>query len=185
MVSSVGAERKHGAGLIDGLARSEELLAATGTNVLILRCGYYFPNLLGSLDAIKGGVLPTTQAADVPMPWVDPRDVAEVAVARLLAADWTGVDVQAVHGPADLSWAQVAAIVAAATGREVELTVGTDDEARASLREAGMSPAAVEGVIGMTAGLREGFTPEQKRSAVTTTPTPLDGWVYSNLRPLL
>jgi hypothetical protein len=48
-----------------------------------------------------------------------------------------------------------------------------------------MSPAAVEGVIGMTAGLREGFTPEQKRSAVTTTPTPLGGWVYSNLRPLL
>jgi uncharacterized protein YbjT (DUF2867 family) len=185
MISSVGAERKHGAGLIDGLARNEEALAATGTNVLILRCGYFFTNLLGSLDAIKAGVLSTALEPDVATPWVDPRDVGEVAAARLLAADWTGVEIQGMHGPADLSWTRVAEIVTAATGRAVKVRTETDDETRAALSAAGMTPAAVEGVVAMTAALRGGFTPEQARSPLTTTPTTLDGWIYAHLRPLL
>jgi uncharacterized protein YbjT (DUF2867 family) len=66
LISSVGAERRYGAGLIDGLARTEELLA--GGNVLTLRCGYYFTNLLGMLDELRAGTLTTTRPADAPMP---------------------------------------------------------------------------------------------------------------------
>ncbi len=182
LISSVGAEKRHGAGLIDGLARHEEALTATGSNVLILRNGYYFTNLLASLDELRSGSLTTTMPADVPMPWVDPRDVGEIAAARLLAADWTGTEIQAVHGPADLSWAQVAATVAEVTGRDVRLQVISDDEMRAGLRAAGLTEAAVEGVIGMTAGQRDGFTPEQPRSLLTTTPTTLAAWAFTNLR---
>jgi aminocarboxymuconate-semialdehyde decarboxylase len=46
------------------------------------------------------------------MPWVDPRDIAAVATGRLLAGDWTGRQVQAVHGPADLTWPEAAAALA-------------------------------------------------------------------------
>ena len=38
------------------------------------------------------------------MAWVAPRDIAEVAVTRLLSDAWSGRCVQAVHGPADLTW---------------------------------------------------------------------------------
>jgi uncharacterized protein YbjT (DUF2867 family) len=41
-LSSLGAERRHGAGLIDGRARIEEQLDATGSGILHLRCGYFF-----------------------------------------------------------------------------------------------------------------------------------------------
>ncbi len=61
----------------------------------------------------------------------------------------------------------------------------TDDEQRAVFREAGMSEVAVEGILGMAAGKREGFTPEQPRSALTTTPTSLAGWAITHLRPVL
>ena len=44
--SSVGAELRHGAGDIDGLAGTEEALDALGTSVVQLRCGYFFTNLL-------------------------------------------------------------------------------------------------------------------------------------------
>jgi uncharacterized protein YbjT (DUF2867 family) len=40
--SSVGAELRHGAGEIDGLGRTEELLDTTGTSVTHLRCGMFF-----------------------------------------------------------------------------------------------------------------------------------------------
>jgi uncharacterized protein YbjT (DUF2867 family) len=185
LLSSVGAEVKRGAGLIDGLARAEEALAGTGANVLILRGGYYFTNLLGNIDAIKSGVLTTTQDVDVPMPWVDPRDIGEIAAARLLAADWSGVEVQAVHGPADLTWGEVAQVVSEATGSRVRVKVVNDDEMRATLSASGMGDRAVDGVIGMTAGLRDGFVPEQRRSPLSTTPGSLEAWVYTHLRPLL
>ncbi|HSK61314.1 MAG TPA: NAD(P)H-binding protein [Actinomycetospora sp.] len=44
-LSSDGAEKRHGAGEIDGLARTEEALDATGAPVLHLRAGYFFSNL--------------------------------------------------------------------------------------------------------------------------------------------
>ena len=61
----------------------------------------------------------------------------------------------------------------------------TDDEQRAALRDAGMSEVAVEGIVGMSVGKREGFTPEQPRSVLTTTPSSLAGWAITHLRPAL
>jgi len=184
MISSVGAERVHGVGLIDGLARNEAELGASGAALTLLRCGYFFTNLHGTGKSLKAGLLTTTMTPDAPMPWVDPRDVAEVAAVRLLAPGWTGRTVQAVHGPADLSWADVASTLGEVLGRKIRLEVLSDDELRARLRDSGMPPNTVEGMIGMTAGLREGFTPEQPRDYVTTTPTTLAAWAWENLRGL-
>ena len=61
----------------------------------------------------------------------------------------------------------------------------TDDEQRAALRDAGMGEVAVEGIVGMSIGKREGFTPEQPRSVLTTTPGSLAGWAITHLRPAL
>ncbi|MEV6595885.1 NAD(P)H-binding protein [Actinoplanes sp. NPDC051346] len=183
-ISSVGAERRKGAGLIDGLARNERQLAETGADVLTLRCGYFFTNLVGMLDEMRAGSLTTTWPLDRRFAWVDPRDVGEVAAARLLAG-WSGSGVAAVHGPVDLSWGEVAAIVSAATGREIEARTITDGELRDLLLSAGLSEAAVAGIVGMTAGVRDDFTPEQQRDARTTTPTTLASWAFGTLRPCL
>ena len=183
-ISSIGAERRHGAGLIDGLARNEEQLAATGADLLTLRCGYFFTNLLGMLDAIKAGSLATTMSLDRPLAWVDPRDIAEVAATRLLAS-WSGHDIQAVHGPADLTWSEAADILSAATGRSIRAAQISDDDLREALLSVGMTAAAAAGVVGMTAGTRDDFSPEQQRSFVSTTPTTLSAWAYSTLRPLV
>lgn len=187
--SSVGAERRGGVGFVDGLARIEERLdaaqAETGTALLHLRCGFFMTNLLTELDGLRGGRLTTNWPLNDRMPWVDPRDVAAIAAGRLLAADWKGRQIQAVHGPGDLTWIEVAAALTAATGVLIEAQQITDDEQRAGLREGGMSEVAVEGVLGMSLGLREGFIPEQPRSALTTTPGGLSGWAITYLRPLM
>jgi uncharacterized protein YbjT (DUF2867 family) len=185
LISSVGAERRHGAGLIDGLARSEEAFTDVGAHVTVLRNGYYFTNLLGNLDELRDGRLTTTMPADRPMPWVDPRDVGEVAAARLLSEAWSGTEVQAVHGPRDLTWAEVAEIVGLVTGQKISLDVVPDETVAAGLRQAGLSDAAIGGLVGMTAGLRDDFTPEQPRTAATTTPSTLASWVASTLAPAL
>lgn len=187
--SSVGAELRQGAGFIDGLARIERQLdaaqAETGAALLHLRCGLFMTNLLGELDGLRAGRLTTNWPLAGRMPWVDPRDIAAVATGRLLAGDWSGRQVQAVHGPADLNWTEVAAALSAATGVPIRAQQITDDEQRAALRAAGMSEVAVEGILGMSLGVREGFVPEQPRSALTTTAGSLAGWAITYLRPAL
>ncbi len=183
--SSVGAEKRQGAGEIDGLARTEEFLDATGGNVLHLRCGYFFTNLLFDLDAIRAGVIPIVLPLDHPFAWVAPRDIAEVAVTRLLAADFVGRQVQAVHGPRDLSWRQVTEILTAATGVSVRAEQIADDDMRGMLSNAGFGAKAIDALVGMSTGLRDGLTAEQPRTVRTSTPTPLGGWAFDHLRPLL
>ena len=179
--SSVGAEKRHGAGEIDALARTEVALDAAGAAVTHLRCGYFFTNL--DLDAIRAGMIPVILPLDQTLPWVAPRDIAEVAVTRLLSTGWSGRSVQGVHGPADLTWPQAAEIVSAAIGRPLRAERVDDEAMRGVLRRAGMSPGLVEAVIGMSVGLREGFVPEQPRTVQTTTPTTLASWAYDVLRP--
>ncbi|MGH3916011.1 MAG: NAD(P)H-binding protein [Pseudonocardiaceae bacterium] len=184
-LSSVGAEKRSGAGEIDGLARTEEQLDATGASVLHLRCGYFFTNLLLELEALRAGVLRTAMPVDLPMPWVDPRDIGEIVAVRLLSDDWSGRQVQAVHGPEDLSFSRVAEIVSQTLGRPVRAETLSDDDLRDSLRSAGLGDKQIEGIVGMSSGLREDFVAADERSILTTTPTTLAAWAYAHLLPAL
>ncbi|WP_040156499.1 NAD(P)H-binding protein [Mobilicoccus massiliensis] len=183
--SSVGAEKRHGVGEIDGLAGTETALDALGVDVMHLRCGYFFTNLLLDLESIRVGRILTVLPMDAPMSCVAPRDIAEVAAVALLDREWSGRRVRAVHGPEDLTWSQVAGILSGELGRDVVVERIADDAMRERYLGAGMPPAMVDAVLGMSTGLRDDFTPEQQRSPDTTTSTTLRSWVREELRPLL
>ncbi|WIM92685.1 NAD(P)H-binding protein [Actinoplanes oblitus] len=185
LISSVGAELGTGAGLIDGLAHSEHAFTATGAHVHTLRCGYYYTNLLAMTGELRTGRLTTTADPDRPMPWVDPRDIGDIAAARLLSPHRTGTAVQAVHGPADLTWTQAADILSAALDTTITVHQVTDETMAARLTQTGMSTKAVAAILAMTSGLRDGFTPEQPRTPLTTTPTTLHAWAVTTLAPAL
>ncbi|MEV4356372.1 NAD(P)H-binding protein [Nonomuraea sp. NPDC049625] len=179
--SSVGAEKRHGAGEIDGLAGTEMALNETGADVTHLRCGYFFTNLLLQMDALRAGTLQVALPLDAPMSWVAPRDIAEVAATVLLNPAWSGRHVQAVHGPADLTWNDVASILSTELGRPITVERISDQAMYDQYLEAGMPPGLAEAVLGMSTGLRDGFVPEQDRTAATTTPTTLSSWVHDEL----
>lgn len=178
--SSVGAEHRTGVGEIDGLARTEELLDATGRSVTHLRCGYFFTNLLLDPGSLAEGILRTPFHLDAPMPWVDPRDIGDVGAARLLSRAWSGRHVQAVHGPADLTFEQVAEILGRVTGRPFRAERIADEDLRQALLGAGMGAAFADAMVGMAAGLRDA-TPADPRNALTTTPTTLASWAQEHL----
>ncbi|RZU60944.1 NAD(P)H-binding protein [Zhihengliuella halotolerans] len=179
--SSVGAEKRHGVGEIDGLAAIEQELEQTSASVTHLRCGYFFTNLLMDAESIRDGVLATAFDISRPMPWVAPADIAEVATARLLSRRWNGCHVQAVHGPEDLSFRQVAHTLAVTLGHPVNAHQIGDDDVRSALRQQGMPAAQIEAIVMMAAGIREDFTPENPRTYATTTPTTLTSWAAEHL----
>lgn len=183
--SSVGAELRHGVGEIDGLAATEVALDATDASVTHLRCGYFMTNLLLSPDDVAAGRLDTILPVDSPMAWVAPRDIAEVAAVRLVDSSWSGRHVHAVHGAADLSWSDVAAVLTEVLGQPVTARQVPDDAVRTALASAGMTPAQVSSIVDMSIGMRDGFVPEQPRDATTTTPTTLRAWAVEELVPLV
>jgi hypothetical protein len=61
----------------------------------------------------------------------------------------------------------------------------TDDEQRATLRDAGMGEVAVEGIVGMAAGKREGFTPGTAALGLMITPSSLASGATTHLQPEL
>lgn len=183
--SSGGAEARGGFGEIDGLALTEQRFDATGADVTHLRCGYFFTNFLMDLDSLRRGELFTTLPLDQPIAVVDPRDIGDVAAARLLSRTWSGRHTQGVLGPRDLSFGQIAGILTEAVGQTITAVQVTDADVAAQLSGLGMTEAQVDGIVGMMRGIRDDFTPEDPRDVQSTTPTPLEAWAYSILRPAL
>jgi uncharacterized protein YbjT (DUF2867 family) len=92
-LSSYGAHRLDDAGAISGLGRAEVVLnQLQGVNVLHLRAGYFYTNLLLSIDLIKKsghmGNMFTIPAGTFTL--VDPKDIARAAADALVSQDFKG-----------------------------------------------------------------------------------------------
>ena len=174
--SSGGAEARSGFGEIDGLGATEDLFNETGADVTHLRCGYFYSNLLMDADAIANGQLATTLPVDLRFPWVDPHDIASVAAVRLLSRSWSGRTTQGVHGPVDLSFTDVATILSRTVGHRVTAIQRDEDDVAAELRGFGLAEKRIDGILGMARGIQSGFSYENQRSVLTTTPTTVAAW---------
>ena len=185
-VSSEGAQLGAKGGLIEGLSRTEQLFDTTGQSVVHLRAGFFFTNFLWSVESLRQGFLAAAAPANVSLSYVDPRDIADVAVGRLLSTGWSGRHVQPVHGPTNLTFAETAKILGEVLRKPVQYVEAKDEDVRAGLLAAGfMSPETIEAFLQMYRGLREDFVSEDPRTPLTTTPTTLAAWAQANLVPIL
>ncbi|MEU6239162.1 NAD(P)H-binding protein [Kitasatospora sp. NPDC047058] len=117
---------------------AEDAVREAGTGWTVVRCAWFNQNFDESffLDPVLGGelALPTGTAAE---PFVDADDIADVAVAALTEDGHHG-EVYELTGPRLLSFADVAAELSAATGREIRFTPVSIEEYRAVLGAAGL-----------------------------------------------
>ena len=98
---------------------SERIVADSGIDWTVVRASWFNQNFSEGAfaDMVNGGVI-TLPAGDVREPFVDVDDVADVAVAALTEAGHTG-QIYEVTGPHLLTFAEAAAKLAAATGRQI------------------------------------------------------------------
>ena len=174
-LSSVGADLNEGTGVIAGLhAQEERLKQLKGTNVLLLRPVSFFENFHETLGLIKHeGINGDSVAADLAIPMVATRDIADVAAKALKARDWKGVVVRELLGPRDLSYSEATHIIGKRIGKPdlqyVQFSYA--DEAKA-LVQAGMSPSFANLYVEMTRAFNEGkVKPLMGRTPENTTPT--------------
>ncbi|PWI14526.1 NAD(P)-dependent oxidoreductase [Streptomyces sp. Act143] len=125
----------------------EQALRAGGPEWTILRPSSFASNTLGWAHALAAGEPVPNMTGDGRQGVVDPRDVAEVAVAALTGTRHAG-RTYTLTGPEAISVPDQAAVLAEVLGRPVRTVTPSRDRLREQLSASGLSEQAVEGVLG-------------------------------------
>lgn len=174
-LSSLGADLSEGTGVIAGLhAQEKRLKRLEGVNVLLLRPVSFFENFYNSLGLIKHeGINGDSVSADLAIPMVATRDIADVATKALINRNWEGVVVRELLGERDLSYSEATRIIGEHIGKPdlPYVQFSYTDEANA-LMQAGMSESFANLYAEMTRAFNEErIKPSSGRTPENTTPT--------------
>ena len=126
------------------LALQEVVDASAGAEWTILRSTWFMQNFSEDymLEHVLSGEI-RLPAGDVPTPFLDADDIAEVAVAALTEERHSG-QLYELTGPRSLTFAEAAAEIAEATGREVRYVPVSLEEHATEATEHGVPAEVVE-----------------------------------------
>jgi uncharacterized protein YbjT (DUF2867 family) len=174
-ISSIGGDRPSGTGPIAGLhAQEARLKSLTGTNVLVLRPGFFFENFLHSLDLIRHqGINGGGAAGRTTLPMIATQDIAAFAARALAARDWNGFQVRELLGQRDLSFDEATRIIGAKIGKpDLAYVQFPYADYSAALQQAGFSKSVADAYAEMDKAFDDGIVRSiEGRNAANTTPT--------------
>ena len=184
MLSSVGADRADMAG-VTRLGLVEKMLEAATPNVAVLRAGYFYENMLGSVPTIADhGAFYLPFEAEQPISMVATHDIGDAVANALLDDAWTGHVMRAVLGPVDYTFAEVARLISAAIDREVRYVTVDKDAVRGALLGFGASAAVADDLATLYVGLAE-HAGELVTRGGEASPTTMEEFVKSVLAPAI
>jgi uncharacterized protein YbjT (DUF2867 family) len=117
-----------------GAQRAEAALQASGVAWTIVRASWFAQNFSEGymVDGIRAGEL-ALPAGDIPEPFIDADDIADVAAAALTDARHRG-KLYEVTGPRSITFAKAVREIAAATGRPIRYTQVSPEAFAESMR---------------------------------------------------
>ena len=177
-LSSVGAHLSAGTGPVTGLHEQEKRLnALPGVNIVHLRPGYFMENMFFSFGLIKSqGINGSPVKPDAKISMIATKDIAGVAAKYLTARNFTGQIVHELLGPRDLTLTEATQIIGQAIGKpSLPYIQFPYEEAHKAMVSMGLSADVATLFNEMYKAFNDGtMVPTQARSAMTTTPTPLE-----------
>ena len=139
-----------------GAVRSEEALRSGGVPLTVLRSSFFAQDFSEHflLDPVLAGVvaLPT---ADVPEPFIDLEDLADVAVEMLCRDQFADTTLE-LTGPRPLTFAEAASELSRATGRRIEVVSVPPAEFVADAVAAGVPPEDAEALADLFVEVLDG-----------------------------
>jgi uncharacterized protein YbjT (DUF2867 family) len=174
-LSSIGADKPTGTGLVIGLHRFEEALnKIDGLNALYLRAGYFMENTLpqaGIIHAMDSTAGPLR--GDLKLPMIATHDIGSAAAEAVLKLDFRGHETRELLGQRDISYNEATSIIGKAIGKpDLKYTQLPDEQLRPALANMGMSSNFIQLLLEMTSALNSGYMKAlEPRSPRNTTPT--------------
>ena len=140
-----------------GHRQIEVALESSGLAWTHLRPNFFMQNFGGANNpTIKQNGQFYLAAGDGKVSFIDVRDIGAVGAAVLGDPQHRG-QALALTGPKSLDHQEAAKIIGEALGKPVSYVAIDDDAMRGALAQAGMPPAAVEGMSGLYAVVRAGW----------------------------
>jgi len=157
LLSSVGADRPNGTGVIATNRTAERQLAELGIPVAFLRAAYFMENWARVVDPVRmQGILPSLLSpVERAIPMVATDDIGRVA-ASILQEDWAGIRKIGLEGPAAYSPADIADAFARVLNRPVRPVALEPSGWAGVLAMNPFSTAAIDGFIELNRGLNSG-----------------------------
>ncbi|MEM1125853.1 MAG: NAD(P)H-binding protein [Bacteroidota bacterium] len=185
-LSSQGAHHRDGMGPVSGLGRVEEALDATEAAVRHLRPTFFMENFEAQLGAIQqAGAVFFPAPPETTTGMIATQDIARTAADWLIDRSWQGTDIVPLHGPRDYSYAEAAAVLTEALGRPVRAQQVPPEAVREQVLGYGASPDYADALVTLYTRIGRPEYVGSPRSAATTTPTTLETYVRTTLRPML
>lgn len=186
VLSSVGAHSGRGTGPVGVLLEIEDAFRAAIPHVTVLRPGFFMENFFRDVGTLaQMGKIFSPIPADKKVPLVATDDIAAAAV-RALLDPRPGHAILGLHGPEDLTYPEVAALLTEAWGRPVEYVQVRVEDARQGMLGAGFPAFAADLFAEMYQAIVDGrMDPAEPRTAETTTPTSLASFFRGTLVPAL
>ena len=155
VLSSMGAEKSSGTGLITTAHLLEEALHGQPFPVAFVRAGSFFENYLFGLQAAQGGTLSTFYApSDYKLPMIATNDIG-AQVARLLTSQWTGTRI--IELGSLVSCDELAAALGQVLGREVKAQSIPRQAWAGALEQMGMPKGGTWAYEEMIEGVNSGW----------------------------
>ena len=185
-VSALGRGWHKPAGHVTASLAMDDRIGATGVAYRALACASLMDNIARQADAIRDrGAFFQPTPGDLRLPHVAKSDVAAVASRLLLNPSWDGVAEVPLHGPADLSFDEMAATLSEVTGREVRFQEMPMGDLAGMMRGMGTSDGMAHGYVDMLTAKNEGMDTMHRPTERSDTPTSFRAWCEVELRPIL
>jgi uncharacterized protein YbjT (DUF2867 family) len=171
------------AGYVTVSLAMDDLIAGTGVDFRALTMPSFMDNLLRQVEPIKQGMFFSPVSGDRKAPTCATRDIAAVAARLLLDRTWTGQAEVPVLGPEDLSFDDMALIMAEVLGTPVRFQQIPGKAFRDQLTGRGMSEAMADGMLAMMVAKDNGLDNFAPRTPEASTPTTFRKWCEDTLKP--
>lgn len=164
-LSALGAS-DHSRSLIGAWHRIvEHHLEGAGPAWTILRPHHFMQNFLDQADAVRSEGIVRSATGDGAIPFVDTRDIAEVA-AEVLTTPGHGGRTYTLTGPEALTFAKATEILGRAIGRDLEWVEETPGETRRRMEQAGTPDWLISAQLAIAAYQRAGGPTAQTTDTV-------------------
>lgn len=172
------------AGAVTATLAMDDLIAESGIAYRAVTCPSFFDNLLRQVPSIREkGTFFSAVDPSRKLPGCATQDIAETSARLLLDDAWTGSGHQAVLGPEDLSFEDMAAVMTAILGTPVKC-LRTDYAAyKQQFIGRGASEAMAQGLTDMMRAKSDGLDNGETRTGENTTPTSFRHWCEEVLKP--
>jgi uncharacterized protein YbjT (DUF2867 family) len=149
----------------------EDHLRRAPVSAVVLRSSFFMSNVLAAAAQVAYEGRFFAPAGDARIAMIDPRDVGAAAACMLTTPAYVhGAFV--LTGPAAITYADVAAELSAATGRDVEFVDVSDDDAREAMIESGLPAFVAEQIVAIFAAARDGVNSEVTGTVESLTGRP-------------